>query len=219
MQHRRRRGRRSSCCQFTLLPRRRDRRAWSADHAAAPERREAQRRLAREVTALVHGADGGRRGRGGRRRAVRRRPRRRRRGRRSRRWPPRCPTADVGRGRLDGGVDLVDAARRDRRWPRSKGEARRLLEQGGVYVNGERADAERRGRRAPTCSHGRYVLLRRGKAATTWSSPADSPVEVDAVGRTPVGCPFASDAPYWTVRPADAPGTHGTNAPLGSACR
>ena len=52
--------------QFTLLPVA-EIDAVVAAHEAAPERREAQRRLAREATALVHGA-GAARGRGGGRR-------------------------------------------------------------------------------------------------------------------------------------------------------
>ena len=57
--------------------------ALLAEHAAAPERRVAQRALADEMTTLVHGAARGASRRGGRRRAVRRRSRPARRRRRS----------------------------------------------------------------------------------------------------------------------------------------
>ena len=64
-----------------------------ADHAAAPERRLAQRALADEVTALVHGAAAAAGGRRGRRRAVRRRSARRVGGGAGRRSPARCRRA------------------------------------------------------------------------------------------------------------------------------
>ncbi len=44
----------------------------------------------------------------------------------------------------------------------SKGAARRLLEQGGLYVNGERLDAGRRTIAADLRLHGGYLLLRKG---------------------------------------------------------
>ena len=74
--------------QFTLLPME-DVAAAVATHEQAPERRSAQRLLAREVTTLVHGADrGGGRG-GGRGHPLRRARSPRRPPRRSSRWPGR----------------------------------------------------------------------------------------------------------------------------------
>jgi tyrosyl-tRNA synthetase len=45
---------------------------------------------------------------------------------------------------------------------KSRGEARRALEQGGVYLNGERLGAERMPVAPERLLHGRYLLLRRG---------------------------------------------------------
>jgi tyrosyl-tRNA synthetase len=44
----------------------------------------------------------------------------------------------------------------------SRGAARRLLEQGGVYINGQRATAERRFILSSDLLPGRHVLLRKG---------------------------------------------------------
>jgi tyrosyl-tRNA synthetase len=44
----------------------------------------------------------------------------------------------------------------------SKGAARRLLDQGGVYVNGERASADQRYVQRSELLAGEYLLLRRG---------------------------------------------------------
>jgi tyrosyl-tRNA synthetase len=131
-----------------------------ADHAGAPQERTGQRRLAAEVTSLVHGgaaADaaaeatgvlfGGADG---------------------------LPGADalamlVGeiptttRDALGGGVDLVDLLA-DTDLARSKSDARRALEEGSAWLNGVRVDPE-----TPDVVtgddllHGRYLLLRRGK--------------------------------------------------------
>lgn len=137
-------------------------RAVAAAHAEAPERREGQRRLAREMTALVHGSG----------QAV----------------AAEAASAVLFGGRVDGidadalavvagelgttrvpderlaaGVDLVDVLV-EAGLVSSKGEARRALEQGGASVNGDKA--------APGASvgrddllFGRWVLLRRGKRA------------------------------------------------------
>ena len=47
---------------------------------------------------------------------------------------------------------------------RSRGDARRALEQGGVYVNNERVQADEPPA-ADALLHGRWLLLRRGKRA------------------------------------------------------
>lgn len=137
-------------------------RAVAAAHAEAPERREGQRRLAREMTALVHGSGqavaaeaasavlfGGRvDGIDADALAV---------------VAGELGTTRVSDERLAAGVDLVDALV-EAGLVSSKGEARRALEQGGASVNGDKA--------APGASvgrddllFGRWVLLRRGKRA------------------------------------------------------
>jgi len=130
-----------------------------ATHAEAPHGRGAQRALAREVTALVHGSEA----------AV---------------------SADAASAVLFGAdptdapaavlevvageVPTAEVSDLDRGGPSlvtalqasglvsSTSEARRALAQGGVYLNGQRADADR-----PLTPgdflHGRYALLRRGK--------------------------------------------------------
>ncbi len=148
--------------QFTLLP------VAEVDdlvaaHDADPGRRAAQRRLAREATALVHGpgeaaaaeeasailfgaplhdatpaalAAVGR----------------------------EVPTTACAPDALDAGVDLVALLSDDGLLTSSKAEARRAIAQGGVYVNGERAEEGRLVGSADLL-HGRFVLLRRGKKA------------------------------------------------------
>ena len=45
---------------------------------------------------------------------------------------------------------------------KSKGEARRMVQQGGVYINGQRMEAERQPLTSENLLGGRYVLLRKG---------------------------------------------------------
>ena len=147
--------------QLTLLPVDRGHEI-AAEHRAAPEKRVAQRELARALTALVHGeaaaADAEQASTvlfGG---------------------PvdqldeagyevlaAEVPTTDLEPGELAAGLDLVEVLVRTG-LARSKGDARRTLEQGGVYVAGEQVrDLDRRLAGGDAAS-GRYVLLRRGKA-------------------------------------------------------
>ncbi|HUQ39912.1 MAG TPA: tyrosine--tRNA ligase [Acidimicrobiales bacterium] len=128
----------------------------------APERREAQRVLAWEVTALVHGAAEA--DRATRAAAVL--------------FTEEiasldettlldvvaeAPSTDLGRTDLDGdGLSLVDALVATGLAP-SKSAARTVISQGGAYVNNRReADPDRRLTTADAL-HGRYVVLRKGK--------------------------------------------------------
>jgi tyrosyl-tRNA synthetase len=133
-------------------------RAVAAEHAAEPHRREGQRRLAREVTTLVHSADAARDAEaasailfGG---------------------DPReatsdslafvaeeVPTTAVPRDRLGAGVDLVDLLVETGLF-KSKGEARRTIN--GVALNSERVE-EGRQVSAADLLHERWILLRKGK--------------------------------------------------------
>lgn len=133
-----------------------------AEHAEAPEHRRAQRELAREVTALVHGADAAR---GAEQasvvlfggpvgdldeagyEAV----------------AAEVATTDLAPAELAEGLDLVDLLVRTG-LARSKGDARRTLAQGGVYVAGEPVSDPDRRVEGGDFSGGRYLLLRRGKA-------------------------------------------------------
>jgi len=134
--------------------------ALDAETAAHPERRAAQQVLAHDVVALVHGEDEARQAE-----------------RASavlfsfsediRELPERtlldvmedAPSSDATVGQPL--VDVAVAAG----LAKSRGDARRVIEQGGLYVNNRRvADAD------ATLSpddllHGRYAVLRRGKAA------------------------------------------------------
>jgi tyrosyl-tRNA synthetase len=128
---------------------------------AKPEAREAQTRLARELTSLVHGAaalEGAEKA--------------------SRALfseeiatltPEQlldvfqeAPCARVPRSRLDApGLSIVELALLAG-LAASKGEARRLVESGGVYLNNRRATDPRQLVTAAAALRGRYLVLRRG---------------------------------------------------------
>jgi tyrosyl-tRNA synthetase len=122
-----------------------------------PEKREAQRALARDVTARVHGE-----------KAVR--------------------AAEEVSGLLFGGVDpaslsldavealreeipyfvaanltdpqaIIDAVTGETGLFKSRGDAKRMVQQGGVYLNGQRVDGDLK---SVTPLHGKYVLVRKG---------------------------------------------------------
>ncbi|CAN5783439.1 tyrosine--tRNA ligase [soil metagenome] len=135
--------------------------ACAAAHAEAPERRHAQRTLAREATALVHGtaaaeaaetasailfgaplADASPAAFDAVAREV--------------------PTTVLDPTALDLGLDLVELMADEDLLVASRGEARRALAQGGVYVNGVRSGPHRRLTTADLV-HGRYILLRKGR--------------------------------------------------------
>ena len=125
---------------------------------SAPEKRAAQQALARDVTARVHGADAARTAEevsgllfGSRAAsslsldalsALR----------------AEVPTADVPGGESFDAIELMVTSK----LAASKGAARRLLEQGGVYVNGERVAADAKMIPSSALLHGRYLLLRKG---------------------------------------------------------
>jgi tyrosyl-tRNA synthetase len=128
---------------------------------AHPERREAQRELARTVTTLVHGEEEA--ARAERAAAVL--------------FTPEvteldeaalkaslagAPSVVVRPAELAAGISVVDALVRTG-LATSRNHAGRLLQGGGVYVNGHRADADRSLRPADAL-HGRYIVLRRGRA-------------------------------------------------------
>jgi tyrosyl-tRNA synthetase len=147
--------------QLTLLPVD-EAKAIAEEHRTAPEKRLAQRTLARELTTLVHGVDAARGAEqatgvlfGGSLDdvdaaglAV---------------LEAEVPTTDVAGDDLDAGLDLVDVLVRTG-LATSKGDARRTIEQGGVYVGGEQVSAPDRGISRADLVGGRYLLLRRGKA-------------------------------------------------------
>jgi tyrosyl-tRNA synthetase len=134
-----------------------------AHHEEAPERRVAQRRLADEATALVHGAHEAEAAAAASAilfgasvveaseaalAAVAR----------------EVPVTTVSADDLEGGLDLAELLSRPGLLTASKGEARRAIAQGGVYLNGERCDEDRQVGAADVL-HGAYVVLRKGKRA------------------------------------------------------
>lgn len=143
--------------QMTLLPVEEVRGIVEA-HAAAPDARAAQRRLAREVTALVHGAGaaeeaekasaGFTRGAGDHTPAE------------LEALVGEIPTTWLAEAEFDG-IDLIDLLCRTA-LATSKSDARRSIEGGGVNVNDVRQSATR-----PVgmddLLDGRFVMLRKGK--------------------------------------------------------
>lgn len=134
-----------------------------ADQRANPASRAAQRRLAVEVTRLVHGDEELERAE--RATAVLFGSR-----------PPQdlpaeelldvfadVPSTELARERLEGeGIPVVDLLA-ETGVAASKGEARRLLAGGGVYLNGERLSEVERRVTVEDAIDGRVVLLRKGK--------------------------------------------------------
>jgi tyrosyl-tRNA synthetase len=146
--------------QLTMLPVE-EARAVAAAHLAEPDRREGQRRLAREVTGLVHGLEatgaaeaasavlfGSPLGEvdAATLEAV----------------AGEVPTTTLDPDRLAAGVPLVDLLAATG-LAGSKGEARRLVQQGGAYVNNERVASPDHSLGPAELLHGRYILLRKGK--------------------------------------------------------
>jgi tyrosyl-tRNA synthetase len=133
-----------------------------SDTATHPERRQAQKALARAVVAMVHGEA----------------------------EVAKCeeasaalfseeidgltedmllavtedaPTTELGRAELvDGGLGLVDLLERTG-LAKSRGEARRTIDQGGAYVNNVRQSDAARTLGPSDLLHDRYVVLRKGK--------------------------------------------------------
>ncbi len=135
-------------------------RAIAAEHLREPGLRRGQRRLAQEVTTLVHGAEVAAAAEaasavlfGGSvddadpaAMAV---------------VAGEVPNLCIGTERLSEGIDLVDALV-EIGLAATKGEARRAIQQGGASVNGERA-GEGRAIEPSDVLAGGYVLVRKGK--------------------------------------------------------
>jgi tyrosyl-tRNA synthetase len=146
---------------FTLLERPEIERLDDAVRAR-PESREAQRALAADVTRRVHGADALRAaeevsqllfGKGD--------PRTLSEGA-LRQLEQEIPTFELSGASIDT-QDVINAVSGDgSALFKSRGEARRALEQGGVYLNGDRLGAERKPVDRGELLHGRYLLVRKG---------------------------------------------------------
>jgi tyrosyl-tRNA synthetase len=144
--------------QLTLLPVDQAK-ALAASHAAAPQLREGQRRLAREVTSLVHGPEASAAAEAASAVLF---------GAELDDLEPgtlatleeEVPTTDVAT--IDGGVDLVDLLV-ESGLASSRKDARRTIDEGGAYVNNRRRSAEDATVTPEDLQEGRYVLLRKGK--------------------------------------------------------
>ena len=146
---------------FTLLPRD-EIEALESEVAARPEAREAQARLAADVTLRVHGEDGLSRARGASEALFG--------GDLSGLEPEDIeeifgdvPSSVVAADRLSGeGLELAILLE-EVGVTTSRGEARRGIEQGGVYLNGERVTDSRRRVTTRDVLFGCFLVLRRGK--------------------------------------------------------
>jgi tyrosyl-tRNA synthetase len=131
--------------------------ALAAETAAHPERRTAQRVLAHDVVAIVHGEDEAHQAE--RASAVLF-------SEEIRSLPERtlldvmedAPSCDVADGQSLVEVAVASGVARSRR------EARGVIEQGGLYLNNRRVDDPDASLSPADLLHGRYAVLRRGKA-------------------------------------------------------
>lgn len=146
---------------FTLMGRE-EIEALEASTRARPERREAQRALAEEITLRVHGETGLARARqatavlfGGTLEGL---------GREELADVfADVPSSRIPREELQGeGKSLVDLLAATGLTP-SRSEARRALEGGGVYLNNVRVEAGRSAVTAGDAVHGEFLVLRKGK--------------------------------------------------------
>ena len=147
---------------FTLLPKE-EIEAIDAAHAEAPHRREAQRRLAIEVTRNVHGEEGLERAE------------------RATRVLfggealdglgaeeigevfEDVPSSTLDPARLQGeGIGIIDLLA-DTGAVQSRGEARRSIDQGGIYLNNHRVESIEAHVTSADVVEGRFLVLRKGK--------------------------------------------------------
>jgi tyrosyl-tRNA synthetase len=148
---------------FFTLKERAEIEALDAATTARPEAREAQRALAHDVTARLHGADAAKAadevsqllfGKG-----------------------DPATLSPVALGLLESEIPVFSVAKREgadtfdvidaicggsNALFKSKGEARRALEQGGLYFNGARVSAERVPIEPGSLLHGKFLLVRKG---------------------------------------------------------
>ena len=145
-----------------------------AEHQADPGRRDAQRRLAAELTRLVHGDEGLRHGRAA---------------------PPRSssaprsaqlsdaqlagifadvPSKELPRERLSGaGLPIIDALV-EAGLGKNKSEARRTITQGGAYVNNRRVEGIETQLAPADLASESIIVLRSGKKNYAWLRLAKS---------------------------------------------
>ena len=132
-----------------------------AAHAEAPHKREAQRILAEELTELIHGEDGLRRAKqatdilfGSEIEGLS--------DKELTSIFADVPAADLDRSKLEAGYPIVDLLA-DSGLEKSKGDARRSLKGGGVYVNNRRVDGEELVVTPEHLASETILVLRKGK--------------------------------------------------------
>lgn len=134
-----------------------------AEQRSAPSARTGQRRLAEEVTRLVHGQDGLERAERATGVLFGTRP--------AQELPAHelldvfadVPSTEIARERLAGeGVGITEVLT-SAGVASSRSEARRLVQGGGVYLNGERQDSPDRRVRVEDAIDGQVILLRKGR--------------------------------------------------------
>jgi tyrosyl-tRNA synthetase len=137
--------------------------ALDAAHNADPGKREAHRALAREMTTLLHGETACQAAIqaatilfGGSVEAMRKET--------FAILRAEVPTANVTAEQLQAGIVITDALVAAK-LTQSKGQARKDIEGGGVYINGERCADIGRTLTAADLLHGEGILLRKGKRA------------------------------------------------------
>lgn len=128
---------------------------------AHPERREAQRRLAREVTGMIHGTTALARAEqaaqalfGGEIDGLS--------AAEIEDIFAEVPSSELPKHTLEGGLALIDLLVTTG-FMKSKGEARRAVAEGGVYLNNRRVEEANQVVRTGDLLEGRFLVLRRGK--------------------------------------------------------
>ena len=135
--------------------------ALCAEHAKAPEKREAQKRLAEEFTRRVHGEEGLARARKATDALF---------GAEIEGWTDAelleifndVPSVRVSRATLEQGASLVDALTAAGVFT-SKGEARRLIQSNGFYLNNRRVDAVDARLTRESLASERLAVIRKGR--------------------------------------------------------
>jgi tyrosyl-tRNA synthetase len=150
---------------FTLLPREEIARLEAA-HAGAPHERHLQKALAREMTGRIHSAEECRAAVDASEvlfgdattESLRRLPEKE-----FLAMFEGVPQAEVSKSLLERGIPVVEFAADRTKLFASRGEAKRMIQQGGLFLNREKVAGENYRVTAAHLLNGRYLLLQKGK--------------------------------------------------------
>jgi tyrosyl-tRNA synthetase len=150
---------------FTLLPREEIARLEAA-HAGAPHERYLQKALAREMTGRIHSAEECRAAVDASEvlfgdattESLRRLPEKE-----FLAMFEGVPHAEVSKSLLERGIPVVEFAADRTKLFASRGEAKRMIQQGGLFLNREKVAGENYRVTAAHLLNGRYLLLQKGK--------------------------------------------------------